>query len=155
MNKDELKALLLDTFGHLDENQIMGLTIYGEARGETTQGKIAVGSVILERVDKQGWMGKTIHEVCLMPYQFSCFLPSDPNFQALKLIAGDWIKKYMQSVDLQQCHAVTRGLIDGLIPRTPQIVKHHITQYKTPTAKAAWAEKMTIVARIGGHEFYA
>ena len=154
MKKAELKELLWATFSHLDENQIMGLTIYGEARGETTEGKIAVGSVILERVDKQGWMGKTIQEVCLMPYQFSCFLPSDPNFEALKLIADDWVKKYMQSIDLQQCHAVARGLIDGLIPRTPEIAAKHVTQYKTPAAKAAWADKMTKIVQIGGHEFY-
>jgi hypothetical protein len=77
---------LLQYFGKLDDKQIMGLTIYGEARGEIDEGKIAVGTVILERVDKQGWMGKTIQEVCLKPYQFSCYLPSDPNFPKLKAI---------------------------------------------------------------------
>ena len=60
------------------------LTIYGEARGELNVGRIAVGSVILERIDLQGWMGKTIQQVCLMPYQFSCYLPDDPNFHWLK-----------------------------------------------------------------------
>jgi N-acetylmuramoyl-L-alanine amidase len=155
LNKDELKALLLDTFGHLDDNQIMGLTIYGEARGESTKGKIAVGSVILERVDKKSWMGKTIQEVCLCPNQFSCFLPSDPNFEALNLIADNWVKKYVQSVELQQCHAVARGLMEGLIPRTEEIARHHVTQYKTPEAKPKWAEKMRKVAVIDNHEFYA
>lgn len=53
-----IKDILCNTFGHLVDSQIMGLTIYGEARGELTAGKIAVGSIILERVDHRDWDGK-------------------------------------------------------------------------------------------------
>jgi len=154
MKRGELKSILWDTFSHLEEAQLMALTIYGEARGESREGKIAVGSVILERVDNRDWDGKTLHEVCLMPWQFSCFLPGDPNFKALKLIAGDWDTKVARSKVLLECYAIASGLLTGTIPRTPIIAERNCCQYKTKAAKAAWADKMERVAVIGHHEFY-
>lgn len=155
MKSAGLKELLLDTFGHLTDRQLMGLTIYGEARGESKEGKIAVGSVILERVDHRNWDGKTIHEVCLMPWQFSCFLPEDPNFPGLKFIADDWETKSMRSRDLQDCYGVASDLLNGTIPRTKEIEQSHATQYKTIDCQAAWASKMKLIATIGHHEFFA
>jgi len=154
MKTAALKEFLYDAFGHLDDARLMALTIYGEARGEIYDGKVAVGSVILERVEHRGWDGKTVSEVCLMPYQFSCFLPDDSNFAALKLIAGDWDVKKMNSPVLRECYSIASGLLAGEIRRTPEITAHHATQYKTIKCKAAWAEKMKKVAVIGRHEFY-
>lgn len=161
MNRENLKSLLWDTFGHLSEAQLMALVLYGEARGESPEGKTAVGSVILERVDHRKWDGETIHEVCLMPYQFSCLLPADPNFQILKLIADDWTTKFMRSRVLQECYQVAEGLIDGSIPRTPEIAEHHICQYvekhyrqAAPLRTNRWWEKMKLAATVGNHEFY-
>ena len=155
MKSAELKSMLWEIFSGLTEAQIMALTIYGEARGEPYEGKVAVGSVILERVEHRDWDGKTLHEVCLMPYQFSCFLPADPNFKALKLIAGDWGTKIARSKVLSECYAITSGLLDGTIPRTPEIAAAHCCQYKTRRATAAWAKKMKVILTIGQHEFYA
>jgi hypothetical protein len=154
MNND-LKDILQGIFGELTDTQIMGLTIYGEARGESRDGKIAVGSVILERVDKHDWEGKTIHEVCLMPYQFSCFLPTDPNFNALALIAGDWNTKAMRSMVMSECYNIAVGLIGGNIYRTKEIEDSHCCNYKTINCKAAWADKMKLIVTIGNHQFYA
>lgn len=155
MKKSELKSIVWEIFSGLTEAQLMALTIYGEARGETREGKIAVGSVILERVEHRPWDGKTVHEVCLMPFQFSCFLPSDPNFHALRLIAEDWDTKAMRSMIMSECYTIASGLLDGTIERTPVITKHHCCQYKTAAARPAWAKKMTLIAVIGNHEFYA
>ena len=154
MKTQDLKELLWNTFGNLSPSQLMALTIFGESRGESREGKIAVGTVILERVEHRDWDGRTIHEVCLMPYQFSCFLPNDPNFAALKLIAENWTEKYRQSLDLQKCLQVVAGLIDGSIPRDKEIAANHATQYKTIDCKSSWANKMKKVATIGNHEFY-
>ena len=176
MNKDELKKFLLDIFGKLDDKQLLALTIYGEARGESRSGKIAVGSVILERVEHRGWDGDTIHEVCLMPYQFSCYLPADPNFPALKLLAQEWEEQYALSSTLRECYAVASGLIEGAIAPIAEIVSHSCCQYvtmawrrqldaravneKDPAEKAAldkkrWWKNMELCAVVGHHEFYA
>ncbi|HEY6018760.1 MAG TPA: cell wall hydrolase, partial [Candidatus Paceibacterota bacterium] len=65
---------------------VMSRTIYGEARGEQWDGQVAVGWVIRNRLeDSAKRYGKTIAEVCQKPYQFSCWLKSDPNL--IKLVA--------------------------------------------------------------------
>lgn len=160
MKTSELKELLYSTFGHLDDKQLTALTIYGEARGETKAGKIAVCSVILERVDHRNWDGKTIQEVCLWPYQFSCFLPDDPNFKALKLIAENWDEKYQTSLDLQACYHVASDLIKGIFPRTKEIAENHCCQYVTTELRKSkkcpkWVKEMKLVLTEGNHEFYA
>lgn len=165
----------IDDFGHLDPDQIMGLTIYGEARSESREGRVAVGTVILERVDKQGWMGKTIEEVCFMPYQFSCFLPGDPNRDMLKRTADNWNAYYRGSRPLMECYAVARGLIEGTIARDPDLASVHCCQYVTSkyrtdtdakwnaetnpvkkdrTDAGRWWARMKRFRIIGAHEFY-
>lgn len=160
MKSSELKELLFSTFGHLTDKQLVALTIYGEARGETKAGKIAVCSVILERVDYREWDGKTIQEVCLMPFQFSCFLPTDPNFKILKMIAESWEEKYTNSLDLQACYHVASDLIEGIFPRTKEIAESHCCQYLTTALRKSkycpkWVKKMKLVLVEGEHEFYA
>jgi hypothetical protein len=176
MKRDELQKLLNETFGSLDDKQLLALTIYGEARGEVYKGLIAVGSVILERVAHRGWDGDTIKEVCLMPWQFSCFLPNDPNFAGLKNIVSHWDASYRQSKVLQNCYAVASGLMDGTIERTPEIAANHVCQYvtvawrkqlderavneKTPAKqeeinKKRWWRDMELVVVVGHHGFYA
>ena len=63
-------------------------TIYGEARGEDRQSKIAVACVILNRVQQRKQCGyrnidgrkiPTIAATCLKPWQFSCWNEKDPN----------------------------------------------------------------------------
>lgn len=64
------------TAGDID---ILARTIYGEARGEPWEGKIAVAWVVRNRAERGGWWGDTIREVCLKPWQFSCWNETDPN----------------------------------------------------------------------------
>lgn len=144
-------------FGHLGDAQIMGLTIYAEARGEITAGKIGVGTVILERVDHRAWDGQTIMEVCLWPYQFSCYLPEDPNRRKLFVISKNWEDAMTLDPALNDCFGIASGLIDGQIPRDPELAAAHCCQYLTTTAKAgaAWWKKMNFVKKLGAHEFYA
>ncbi len=144
-----------DMFLKLSEKQILALTIYGEARGESTEGKIAVGSVILERVDHRDWDGKTIHEVCLKPWQFSCFNERDPNMGKLLYIAGHWDSEMTLNSALNNCYCIAAGLIDGLILRTKEIAENHATQYCRAGTDAGWKDKMKKVATVDHHEFYA
>jgi spore germination cell wall hydrolase CwlJ-like protein len=67
MKTPDLKKLLDQRFGHLSDDRLLALTIYGEARKKSREGKIAIASVVLERVEHRNWDGQTIKEVCLMP----------------------------------------------------------------------------------------
>ena len=149
----ELESDIYQVFGGQDDEQIFALTLYGEARGESREGRIAVGTVILNRVDRRVWMGRTIKEVCLKPYQFSCFLPDDPNFKILHLITLGWTEKLQQSSVLRECLAIAKGMINGEIPRDDRLLD--AINYKASGCRAAWAAKMRRVARIGNHSFYA
>ena len=60
-------------------------TIYGEARGELYKfgifSLIAVANVVMNRKKKN--FAKTIHNVCVAPYQFSCWNKNDPNYSKI------------------------------------------------------------------------
>jgi hypothetical protein len=139
----------------LSDKQIMALTLYGEARGEPCEGKIAVGSVILERVEHRDWDGKTIPEVCLKPWQFSCFNEKDPNYWIMVHIAEHWDYEMKYNKYLNDCYTIASGLIDGSITRTKEIAENHATQYIRIDCNAPWEKEMKKVTTIGGHDFYA
>lgn len=150
----------VDDFGHLDPVQIMGLTVYGESRGESRAGRIAVATVIMERVEHRTWDGKSIEEVCLWPYQFSCFLPNDSNRIMLKRIADDWDYHFSIDRDLFTCFYVAKGISDGTIFRDQDLQKVHCCQYLNPKiaqkTRSKWlAAGMRSIKVIGGHEFFA
>lgn len=140
----------MQRFSELEAPQLLALCIFGEARGEDTIGKIAVASVIKERVMKGGWYGKGWHEVILKPKQFSCFLTGDRNFTKLFEMAGDFDRSLQKSRALQECYVIAKGIIDGSIP--PNV---EATHYHTLNSDPKWDDKMTKVATIGHHEFFA
>ncbi len=147
-----------ESFLKLNPAQVLALTIYGEARGESTEGKIAVGSVILERVDHRDWDGKTIPEVCFKPWQFSCYNEKDPNYGKLLDIAEHWNDKSMPlDMALNNCYGIAAGLISGNIPRTSEIARAHCCQYATDAgaANVKWDDSMNVVIKIGRHSFFA
>ncbi|MFA5379813.1 MAG: cell wall hydrolase [Dehalococcoidia bacterium] len=140
----------MKAFADLPDNEIMALTIYGEARGEPYLGKVAVGSVVLNRVDLKGWQGKTISEVCLKPYQFSCFLKSDPNSMMLLDIAQDCAHEATVNRVFAICMEVSDGLITGTVDRITEGTHYHSTGIKVPN----WAYEMKRADKIGRHIFY-
>lgn len=67
----------------LSELDVVRRTLYGEARGQPIEGIKAVASVIMNRAQRGGWWGETPKEVCLKPFQFSCWNKNDPNRQII------------------------------------------------------------------------
>ncbi|MGH3756111.1 MAG: cell wall hydrolase, partial [Pseudonocardiaceae bacterium] len=59
--------------------EVMGRTLYGEARGEPFDGLVAVAWVIRNRAESPRWWGRDVKGVCLHPLQFSCWNETDPN----------------------------------------------------------------------------
>lgn len=137
------------SFEKLSDKALLSLCIYGEARGESTDGKIAVGWVIKERVKRNGWFGKGYQGVILKPYQFSCFLQADPNYKKLLHIAEQWDEEMTQNATLNNCYTIADGLIEDRIP-----APFEATHYKTINCHASWAAKMVFVARVDHHDFY-
>jgi hypothetical protein len=154
-------------FWLLADWQLFGLNIEREAGGESREGRIAVGTVTLERVDHRNWDGKTIQEVILLPWQFSWTMPEagESYYEEAVRIASNWTEEYCKRKALQECCTISSGMIQGVIPRDPDLAAVHCCQYvaskyrkyldEHPDVKGTrWWKKMPILKTIGGHEFY-
>jgi hypothetical protein len=70
---------------------ILGITIWREARGEGEAGMRAVYQVIVNRAmaNRNGWPYLEREQVCLQPYQFSCWNTADPQRALYPKCDGD------------------------------------------------------------------
>lgn len=133
---------------HVD---VLARTIYGEARGELRHIRgglaalIAVGNVVLNRVQK-GIYGVSIHDVCLRPYQFSCWNLNDPNRTELIDI------KQGENPVFDVCYKVSEGLIYKEWPDLTSGATHYHANWLKPYP--AWTQGLLPVITIGNHLFY-
>ena len=134
------------------EIDVFARTLYGEARGEFNRpdgglsSLIGVGNVIMNRVEKKSWFGKTIQEVCLKPYQFSCWNQSDPNRSLLLSVTPE------ASTIFKQCLDVAERLANHDWPDLTKGADHYYALWIARAPK--WALKSRPVAKIGCHVFY-
>lgn len=138
-----------NVFNDLDDKQALAIAIYGEARGESTEGKIAVGWTIVNRSKADSWFGKTIKEVIYKRNQFSCLNSNDPNYERLKKIALNF-NKSLSDKALASCYTIAKGILNGVIESNVG----NATHYHTTKIKPFWADKCTFIAKIDNHKFY-
>lgn len=119
---------------------IAARTVWGESRGESDLGKLAVACVIRNRI-KSGRWGKTPAAVCLAPYQFSCWMPRDPNFR--KMLDLD-----ENDLDLAKCSFAWASSDAGVDPTMGAL--HYLVK-GTP---ASWEIGHEPAVTIGHHAFY-
>lgn len=129
-------------------------TLYGEARGEPIDGKIAVAWVIRNRASRSRFAGAllghdgAVDKVCRAPWQFSCWNEGDPNRPLLLALRED------------QCrgeYGVATNVLDGLVADPTCGADHYHTIERPAWAQAwppDWAATMAETARFGGHVFY-
>jgi len=115
-------------------------TIYGEARGESDLGKLAVACVLRNRI-KLGRWGHTPAAVCMANMQFSCWNQNDPN-RKLMLELDD------NDLDLARCLFAWRSSEAGEDPT------NGASHYKVRGTHARWAEGVMPCATVGHHEFF-
>ena len=139
----------------LDDTEILTLTLWGESRGCSDAGRRAIANVILNRVALRAsrigpatW-GRTIKDVCLAPYQYSCWLPDDPN--RAKMLNPSTMTA-LDAAAMKQCRAIADEAIQGgLIDNTNDADSYLVTSIASRTS---WARGKTPVAVIGAHSFY-
>lgn len=132
--------------------EIMARTLYGEARGDFGRMEgglgslIGVANVIMNRFHHQGWFGKTIKEVCLKPYQFSCWNKSDPNRSVITSVTPQ------SSPVFRQCLDVAEHIVNGSWPDLTKGADHYYALWLPRSPQ--WAYKHKPVVKIGHHVFF-
>lgn len=133
--------------------RVLALTMWGEARGEgrdfemELRAFLGVGFTVLNRLERGGWFGKNIKEICLKPYQYSCWNPSDPNREKMLAVG-------MDDPDYALCYALACRLIRGTIKINPVGKASHYHDIRLAD-KPTWANPPAMpLVKIDHHLFY-
>jgi N-acetylmuramoyl-L-alanine amidase len=128
--------------------ELLARTIYGEARGEKVRGKEAVACVIMNRVKRARerggyWWGDTLGQVCLKPWQFSCWNEGDANREKIVSVTPE-------NRVFQTCIRIARRAAAGAIDDPTGGATH----YHNKTVHPPWTRSRVPKAEIGRHFFY-
>ena len=131
------------------DRDVLARTLWGEARGETLAGMVAVAWTIRNRVNDgkaKSWWGEGYAGVCLKPYQFSCWNKKDPNFPFLRGA------KPIPVAEMAMAVMVATAVMDGAFPDpTGGATHYHATTMPKPPA---WAAKAKQTLKLGHHLFF-
>lgn len=141
----------------LNDRQVLGLTLYGEARGCDDAGRRAVASVIGNRL-KTGRWGKTYRSVCLWPMQFSCWQPigGAANYAVVMAQARNLLgpTPAVLPASLRACIAIADLAIAGKLEDSTAGATNYLTEILYANHPPTWALRMHQTVRIGGHLFF-
>ena len=131
-----------------DETDILARTLYGEARGEGLIGLEAVACVVLNRVKLSkergvSWWGRNVSEVCLKPFQFSCWNADCPQREKLLSLTED-------DAEFRLCRRIAKKALSGFLTD----ITHGATHYHAKSVSPAWARKWAPVFEYRHHLFY-
>jgi spore germination cell wall hydrolase CwlJ-like protein len=133
------------------DQDILARTLYGEARNEYNHPKaglaalIAVGNVVMNRVSEDSWYGKTPLDVCLKPFQFSCWNQKDPNRPVIMKIGKE-------DDVFQVCLEIAGKILKGTLPDLTRGSNHYYST--TLEIPPVWADPKYFAIQIGRHRFY-
>lgn len=131
------------------DRDILARTLWGEARGEGTQGMVAVGFVIKNRVfdgNAKSWWGEGYAGVCQARSQFSCWNKNDPNYPYLSGL------KAIPSGEFAKALAAARLVMDGAVPDPTGGATHYYAS--SMTRPPDWTANSSKTASIGRHTFF-
>ena len=104
--------------------------VYGEARGESDEGRKAVAWTVINRTKKSG---KSIKEEATKKSQFCCY-------------SGEMKEKSAK----EKCEKIANDAIDGNNSDPTGGATHFYSGESVPS----WAKNLTPSATIGGHKFF-
>jgi spore germination cell wall hydrolase CwlJ-like protein len=126
------------------DRSMLALMIWREARGETMEGKIAVGFTVLNRVAHPGWWGHDVAQVIGARWQYSSMTdPRDPQLTAWPTASDALFLDCLRVAD-----EVLAGSVDNPVPGADS---YYAVSMPTPPK---WADPAKFVKQIGRHLFY-
>lgn len=151
----------VDVVAQLTDLQTLALTLYGEARSEPIEGRIAIANVIRNRVSaSRPSFGLSLKGVCLKAWQFSCWLPGGgkENYEHLMKIARQvWTEERQQhpAPILRECFWIADGLIANQFRDNTEGATHYCTFKLWKENPPAWTKGHRPVTTVGDHVFFA
>ena len=136
-----------------DETILMAMNIYAEARGESDEGKSAVGQVVYNRVNGRKsngkavtWWGDSIKGVITKKYQFSWL--NDRNSPEYKNAInpteeGPW----------EKCYSIAKTTIAGGGTANLTNANGYVADSYCAN-NPSWATNDKLITKIGHHKFY-
>lgn len=132
------------------DKEIAARTIYGEARGESREGRIAVAWVLRNRAEidlgndgKPDWWGEGIAGVCMKAGQFSCWNDGDANAGKVRAVT-------IADKAFRECLAVIDDVFGDRVPDPTKGSTH----YHTTSVRPPWSRRLKPAAKIGHHLFF-
>lgn len=142
-----------------DNARILALTMVGEGRGETLDGRVAIAWTVRNRVMQKG---QTFASRCLQKSQYSCWWPfgGKDNYDSLMFFTqhifegGDpsphrWNPVYQESLVL------AGGVIDGRLRDRTRGSTHYLTIDLLHSKPPAWVAGHEPAILLGSHAFFA
>ena len=132
---------------------ILALTLWGEARSEPIEGRIAIACVVRNRLQTGRW-GSSYKAVCLARRQFSCWNPgTDSNhLQLMTLVKKVQTGPRPTYPVLSECYWVADGVEQGIVRDRVQGALHYHADTMSPYP--SWATSGHLVVHLGHHLFY-
>lgn len=125
---------------------LLAMCIFGEARGDTPEARFGVGCVVRNRLQRH-WMGaKLWSDVMLKPYQFDCFLATDPNSHKLLTPLANETEAVWD-----ECYYAALGVMLGRPDTTDGAVFYYSRPIEAPPH--AWGA-VTQTLQAGGTWFF-
>jgi len=104
---------------------ILARTLYGEAEAHDIDDARAIACVVVNRMRWPNWPD-TAAEVCLQPWQFSCWNPNDPG--RARILAATEADPWFD-----QCRRIAQQALAGDLPDHTNGATHYYASYvKTP-----------------------
>lgn len=150
----------------LASDQVLAITLYGEARSEPVEGRIAIASVIRNRVNtdigndsKPDWWGEGYRGVCLAPWQFSCWTPKggpgqQQNYDVVMAVVRAALNGVSPGPVMRECLWLALGIISGDLRDRVNGATHYLTADLFRINPPLWAKGKTPPVRIGSHLFF-
>lgn len=136
----------------MTDQDALCLTVWGEARGEPIEGKIAVAAVMRNRL-VAGYRGaKSYVDVCTAHAQFSAWTDEAAQMQAEQdVLSGDPSLEHHADPVLRLCWEIARATIAGLLPDPTHGSNHY---YAVSIPAPFWASGVSPLASLGAHRFF-
>jgi N-acetylmuramoyl-L-alanine amidase len=134
-------------FDDQSELVLLAQAILGEAEGETYEGKLGVGHVIMNRTRDSRW-GNTVQDVVLQKWQFSAFNSGSPRLKVMRQPIKHAGKSIWRDCIAAACSAMFRFTDDPTNGSDHYLVT-------SIADKTSWAKGREPEVIIGHHSFYS